>query len=60
MDTAVLEKSYMAMTGKSLLSVHNHYKNDIHGRNRAAIVKFMNTVEEYEKLVEENEDFQKL
>lgn len=55
-----LEKAHVNLTGTSLLSLHNYYKNDIEGVNRAEIIKFMNRVEEYEKLVEDNTNFQKL
>lgn len=55
LDVVVLEKAYVALTGSSLTSLHNYYKNEIIHRNRFEIQRLKATAEEYEKLVEENE-----
>lgn len=58
MDT--LEKAYTAMTSTSVMNLHNYYKNEIINRNRAEIIRFKGTQLEYEKLVEESEQIQKM
>lgn len=59
-DILTLEKAYFSMTNTSLTSLHNYYKNEIIDRNRSEILKFKNTKQQYEKLVEESENIQKL
>lgn len=48
------------MIGTSVLNLHNYYKNEIINRNREEIIRFKNTQLDYEKLVEESEQLQKL
>lgn len=59
-DINTMDKVYTAMTGSSILKLHNYYKNDIILRNQEEIVRFKNTQREYELLVEESEKIQKL
>lgn len=59
-DITILENAYYALTNKSLLQLHNYYKNEVINRNRAEIIRFKNTQLEYEKLVEESEQIQKM
>lgn len=54
------EKAYYSLTSTSLLGLHNYYKSDIQERNRTEIIKFMNTIEEYEELADEDDNFQQL
>lgn len=55
-----VEKAYYSLTSTSLLGLHNYYKRDIQERNRTEIIRFMNTIEEYEELAEEDDSFQQL
>lgn len=55
-----MEKAYFSLTNTSLTSLHTYYKNEVINRNRSEILKFMNTHQQYEKLVEESENIQKL
>lgn len=59
-DIDTLEKAYKTVSNTSLLNLHNYYKNDIINRNRSEIVRFKSTQLEYEKLVVESEQIQKL
>lgn len=55
-----LEKAYFELTHSPLTSLHNYYKTEIINRNRAEILNFTATQQQYEKLVEESENLQKL
>lgn len=59
-DIQTLEKAYFSLTHTSLINLHNYFKNDIVNRNRGEIIKFMNTQQQYENLVEESENIQKM
>lgn len=59
-DIDTLEKAYKTVANTSLLNLHNYYKNEIINRNRAEIIRFKGTQLDYEKLVEESEQIQKL
>ncbi|XP_063707257.1 uncharacterized protein LOC134836052 [Culicoides brevitarsis] len=49
-----LEKAYFTMTAKSLTQLHNHFKNDIYVRNRQEIAQYKESMNEYNKLLQEN------
>lgn len=49
-----LEKCYHQMTGKSLLHIHNHIKNDIYAKNRQEVTQFKSSLNEYNKLLQAN------
>lgn len=48
------------MTSTSVMNLHNYYKNEVTNRNRAEIIRFKSTQLDYEKLVEESEQLQKM
>lgn len=60
LDIITLEKAYYDLTHSSLTSLHNYYKNEIINRNRSEILNFIDTQQQYEKLVEESENIQKM
>lgn len=53
-NVLALEKAYFTMTGKSLTQLHNHLKNDIYVRNRQEIAQYKESMNEYNKLLQEN------
>lgn len=59
-DIDTFEKAHKAMTNTSVLNLHNYYKNEIINRNRAEIIRFKSAHLQYEKLVEESEQIQKM
>lgn len=59
-DIDTLEKAHTALTSTSIMNLHNYYKNEVINRNRSEIIRFKSTQLEYEKLVEESEQIQKL
>lgn len=63
-DVLVLEKAYFTLTTKSLTQLHNYFKNDVFVRNRQEIAQFKESMNEYNKLQQENnfvsKEFRKL
>ncbi|GAB0087252.1 uncharacterized protein DMENIID0001_015450 [Sergentomyia squamirostris] len=55
-DVMILEKAYMAMSGKSLTDLHNYYKENVIGRNRVEIKEFKNIFQEYNKFMQESQN----
>uniref|UniRef100_A0A336KR36 CSON013177 protein n=1 Tax=Culicoides sonorensis TaxID=179676 RepID=A0A336KR36_CULSO len=53
-DIMALEKAYFTMTSKSLTQLHNHFKSDIYVRNRQEIAQYKESMNEYNKLLQEN------
>lgn len=53
-SVTALEKAYFTMTGKSLTQLHNHFKSDIYVRNRQEIAQYKESMNEYNKLLQEN------
>ncbi|XP_059618922.1 uncharacterized protein LOC132263266 [Phlebotomus argentipes] len=59
LDVMILEKAYMAMSGRSLTNLHNYYKDNVIGRNRVEIKEFKNTFQEYDKFMQESQNMHK-
>lgn len=55
---ATLEKAF-AMNNSSLTTLHNYYKNEIIARNKSEIDEFKNVYQDYDKLMQENQNMQK-
>lgn len=53
-DILTLDKAYSTMTGKNLTQLHNHIKNDIYVKNRQEVKQFKESMNEYDKLLQEN------
>lgn len=58
-DVMTLEKAYMAMSGRSLTTLHNYYKDNVIGRNRIEIKEFKNISQEYNKFMQESQNMHK-
>lgn len=52
--------AYKAVANKPIINLHNYYKNEIIFRNRKEILRFKNIHHEYDKIVEESEQIQKM
>lgn len=54
-DIITLEKSYYSMTKKSLLTLHNYYKNEMMKKNSLGTVELKDNFQEYEKIIQMNQ-----
>uniref|UniRef100_A0A1L8DBW8 Uncharacterized protein n=1 Tax=Nyssomyia neivai TaxID=330878 RepID=A0A1L8DBW8_9DIPT len=58
-DVMVLERAYMAMSGKSLTNLHNYYRNSVIERNKVEIAEFKSIFDEYNKFMQESQNMHK-
>lgn len=56
-EVDTVDKAYLALTGKSVITFHNYFQENIK-KHRQEVVDLLNTREEYDALKEENENFQ--